>query len=63
MKRSSEWKHLQSFCEIIKFIQGDPYERNEESDCCGAKLVPGKGKKKGTLICEICGEEYKEVED
>lgn len=42
---------------------GDPYERNEESYCCGAKLVPGKGKKKGTLICEICGEEYKEVED
>lgn len=38
----------------------DPYTRGEEEFCCGKKLVAGK--KKGTFVCEVCGEEYKFAE-
>lgn len=63
---------LEEYIDIQKHLVDDdgevhdmkePYERNGENYCCGAKLVPGKGKKKGILICEVCGEEYKELEE
>ena len=45
-------------CEVHE--ASDPYTRGDVDFCCGKKLVAGK--KKGTFICEVCGEEYKFAE-